>query len=453
MTAACLRPEDYLGCQAADTHCIKKINRDGEEVKKVRSVLPAECKNRESLHASKNGVAVNHTKDDVVADGYAVMIVVGRPLMRKLLANRREEEQRKEKEKGGPNVSKRVNDIGRKYRLTDKLCPFTEDGQAYDRAKLFDMYKYVGMRALGIPFFGPNVLRTVHVTKVVRHCLLKGIDPDHPDVVRLIALARHGEDERMKTYNLMKAEVVELGGNSFGYVNRGINSTSGASSESSEQATGELSKIPGMEDFGQMDAPEYDFQLPTQILPVANGVSESLLRMLEESHRRELEMKNREIAELKRKRENSECKPSVGTGGEQERKPCLGAGGRQVKKQKKIEELTPKQRKRCDLIREMHPIFVRVAREVWSKGPNNRFVMIDGKQKNSVSHLLTKARRTPTPLLEDHVKEKFMSVEPTFCRKFYEEFPINAKSKSKLRYPLDLDPSCWPEWIEDGVEC
>lgn len=115
VTSVCLRPEDSLGAQAADTHCISKTNRDGKKVRKVRSVLPAECKNREHLHASKSGVAVNHTKDDVVADGYAVMVVIGRPLMRKLLAKKREEEQSKIKEKGGKNLSKRMNDIGRKY--------------------------------------------------------------------------------------------------------------------------------------------------------------------------------------------------------------------------------------------------------------------------------------------------------------------------------------------------
>lgn len=299
-------------------------------------------------------------------------------------------------------------------------------------------------------FVGLNILRSVHVTKVVRYCLLNGIDPNHPDVVRLFALARHGGDERVKTYDLMKADMVELGGNSFGYVNRGINSTGGASSESFDQATGDLGKTTGMKDFGLVDAPEYESQSPTQILPVASGVNETLLRMLEESHRRELEMKDREIAELKGERKCSECKPGVGTGGEQERKPCVGAGVRQIKKQKKMEELTPNVRKRCDLLREMHPIFVRVAREVWSQESNaSRFVMVDGKKNNSVAYLLKKACGTPTSLLEDRVKEKRMSVEPIFCHKFYDMFPIKAGSKRVMIYPLELDPSCWPEWVED----
>lgn len=112
--------------------------------------------------------------------------------------------------------------------------------------------------------------------------------------------------------------------------------------------------------------------------------------------------------------------------------------------------MTPAMRLRTDLLREMHPIFVRVAREVWSQEPDAlRFVMVGGRQKNSTAHLLKMARRTPTSLLEDRVKEKMMSVEPTFCQKFYEEFPIKAGSKSAMRYLLELDPSCWPKWIED----
>ena len=113
-------------------------------------------------------------------------------------------------------------------------------------------------------------------------------------------------------------------------------------------------------------------------------------------------------------------------------------------------QMTPAMRLRADLLREMHPIFVRVAREVWSEEPDAlRFVTVDGKKTNSVGYLLKKARKTPTSLLEDRVKEKLMSAEPNFCQKFYEEFPIKSGSKRAMRYPLELDSSCWPEWIED----
>lgn len=454
VTSACLRPEDYVGVNVGDTHVISKKDRDGNEVTKVRVVLPAECKNREHLHASNSGVAVNHTKDDAVADGFVVMVIIARPLMKKLLAEKVEEEQRKLKEEGGSNLSKRMNDIGRKYRLTEKLCPFTENGEAYNNSKMYDLYQYVGRRALGIPFFGLNVLRSVHVTKVVRHCLLNGIDPNHPDVVRLFALARHGEDERIKTYDLMKADMVELGGNSFGYVNRGINSTgSGVSSEFDEVSVN-IAGLPGMADFGFMNTPEY--QSATQVVPAVSAASSSandrLVRMVEESHQRELArelafkqrelaLKDQEIAELRGKRKISQCKPEV--------VPGMGTGRKHKTPKKGLTEMV---RKRIAMLQEMHPIFVKVAREVWSGEPKNatRLVMVDGKQKNRVGYMLSKARGTPTSLLEDCVKEKMMLADPIFCQKFYDMFPVGDKGKRRMKYPLELDPSCWPVWIEDN---
>lgn len=99
-----------------------------------------------------SGVTVSHTKDGVVADVY--VMVIARPIMRKLLARKVQEEQLKLKQKGGANLSKkRMNAIGHTSQLTEKLCPFTEAGEAYDSGKLYALYKYVGMRALIIPFF------------------------------------------------------------------------------------------------------------------------------------------------------------------------------------------------------------------------------------------------------------------------------------------------------------
>ncbi|CAN0417853.1 unnamed protein product [Ectocarpus sp. 12 AP-2014] len=445
VTASCLRPEDSLGCNAADTSVMAKKNRDGKEINKVRAVLPPDCKNRESLHRSNTGVAIIHTKDDVVTDGYVVMVVIARRIMRELLAAKVKEEQLKLKAKGGPNLSKRMNAIGCKYQLTEKLCPFTEDGEAYDNSKLYDLYKYVGRRALGIPRFGPNILRSVHVTKVVRYCLLNDIDPNHSDVVRLFALARHGEDERVKTYDLMKAELVALGGDSnlFGHLNRGINSTSGASSSSSgrssralpDQASSRTGGLPGMEDFGEMLPPEH--QASTQApsaLHASSSVNDRLVQMVDESHRREVEQKDRdieqkdkEIAVLKAKRKSVESAPSAG----------------ETKKQKVVSSLV---QERAELLQDMHPHFVKVAKEVWSEESSGvRFVMVNGEKRNSLGYLLKMARTTPTSLLEERVEEKMRLVEPEFCGKFYKMFT----NQRLMRYTLAEVPSCWPTWSEE----
>ena len=133
------------------------------------------------------------------------------------------------------------------------------------------------------------------------------------------------------------------------------------------------------------------------------------------------------------KRKNGECKLDKETG----------------KRQKK--ELTPGMRLRADMLRDMHPHFVKVAREVWSDKtqPQCRSVMVDGKEKNTVAYLLRMACRNPTSLLEDRVKKKMLSAEPTFCRKFYETFEGKRGNKKLMSYPLKLDSSSWPKWVED----
>lgn len=54
--------------------------------------------------------------------------------------------------------------------LGDKAAPFTKYGKNYTNDQLTDMYRHVGKYALGLPAFGPNILRTIHVTTVMTLC-------------------------------------------------------------------------------------------------------------------------------------------------------------------------------------------------------------------------------------------------------------------------------------------
>lgn len=108
------------------------------------------------------------------------MLVIGRSIRRKLLAIELAKEQNNLKKTGGANVNKKINAAASRYLLTEKIGSFDEKGKVYDNNKLYNLFKYVGKRALGLPFFGPIILRTIHVTKVVRYCVENNIDPNHP---------------------------------------------------------------------------------------------------------------------------------------------------------------------------------------------------------------------------------------------------------------------------------
>lgn len=155
VTTACLRNQDTLGSNARDTHIVTRKGKNGTDIDILRAVLPPEFKNRQSPYQTTEGCAVNHTKDDKVKDAYAVMMVIGRPIMRKLLAVELAEQQKRLKETGGPNVNKKMNAAASQYRLTEKIGPFNAKGKCYNNSKLYDLFKYVGRRALGLPFSAP----------------------------------------------------------------------------------------------------------------------------------------------------------------------------------------------------------------------------------------------------------------------------------------------------------
>lgn len=93
--------------------------------------------------------------------------------------------------------------------LGENIGPITEFGKCYSGDQLWRLFKYVGKYTLGLPSFGPNILRTMHVTAVMIRAIKLNKRHDDPEIVRLFALARHGEFERQKSYNLVKADMVQ----------------------------------------------------------------------------------------------------------------------------------------------------------------------------------------------------------------------------------------------------
>ncbi|CAN0158089.1 unnamed protein product [Ectocarpus sp. 4 AP-2014] len=90
--------------------------------------------------------------------------------------------------------------------LGDKLCPFSEHGKNCNNSQLLDLCRCVGEHGLGLPAFGPNILRKIHVTSVMTVCYQLGINKDDDTVLNHVALGRHGEYEKRKAYDLAKAD-------------------------------------------------------------------------------------------------------------------------------------------------------------------------------------------------------------------------------------------------------
>lgn len=440
VTTACLRNEDTLGSDAKDVHIVERKDANDKDVDVLRAILPPEFKNRESLNSTTLGCAVNHSKSDVVKDAYAVMMVIGRPIMRKLLAKELAEEQQRLKKEGKSN--KVINAAAKKYRLAEKVGPFNKNGKCYGNKELYELFKYVGKRALGLPFFGPNILRTVHVTRVVKYCIKNGIDSNHPDVVRLFALARHGEHERKRSYDSLKADVVNDTG-VFGRSMMGVNSSVGderTPTTQPEHAFEGMDGLPGMAAFETM--PEYESG--SQVLPFhTSEVNARLLTRVEKYH-------EREVAELKEKIRRYEVDGSSGAANKRVAPVApVASGGVENKKKIQKVEMTPGQKAKSELIRDMHKLFVRVSNEVLPdpsvKAARYSPPVEERGRSNSLEYELKCGNTKPTTVFAACVKDKLESVDNELCKRFFAEF----KSKRVLKHFWDaIDPECWPTWFD-----
>lgn len=113
------------------------------------------------------------------------------------------------------NARRVQSGVLRDAELGDKAAPFTVYGKNYSNDQLFSMYNHVGKYALGLPAFGPNILRTIHVTTVMTLCHRLNISVDDQCIKDHFALARHGEYEMQRSYDLVKSDTQPYDPSSF----------------------------------------------------------------------------------------------------------------------------------------------------------------------------------------------------------------------------------------------
>lgn len=90
-STAALRSQDILGQIARDVHALTRTDNESRDIDIKRSLLPRDFKNVACLKRTDNGVVVNHVKADMCVEAYAVMIVIGRRMVRRLLEKKLEE--------------------------------------------------------------------------------------------------------------------------------------------------------------------------------------------------------------------------------------------------------------------------------------------------------------------------------------------------------------------------
>lgn len=187
MNTAALRSQGILGQLTRDLHRVKfQQDVHGNNVAVTRCLLPRYCKNKKKLE-SVCGLVVNHTKNEKCAGAYAVIAVVGRRVMRRLL----------EEETGSSE-------------LTRHLGPFGENGRIFTPTALKNMYVWLGQRTMDISHFGTHIIRSNHATAMAMYCYRHGLDMNHQAVKDLFALARHGDTERLRFYTQVKADSPSL---------------------------------------------------------------------------------------------------------------------------------------------------------------------------------------------------------------------------------------------------
>lgn len=120
----CYRIEDY------DIH--------GKPVVVTEALLALENKNTRSTDKSPDGTCITHFKAPEMEKEFAVMLVVLRLLMRKLLPEGQ--------------------------RLCDEVGPFTASGEVFTDTQLQHLFEHVGWNLLGILKWGYNINRSLQVS-------------------------------------------------------------------------------------------------------------------------------------------------------------------------------------------------------------------------------------------------------------------------------------------------
>lgn len=191
--------------------------------------------------------------------------------------------------------------------LGDKLCPFTEYGKNYTGSQLRDLYKHVGQYGLGLPAFGPNILRTIHVTSVMTVCYQLGIPQSDDRVLNHFALGRHGEYEMKKAYNLAKADNSNNDPNSFSSQISGVIGTLGFNDACSEADYVQQQNAALEKWIGKSKSCWYD---KYAITSTGDGSFEGVMAMWREMFSKQM-VDDPETASLRKKKEKMRLEASI----------------------------------------------------------------------------------------------------------------------------------------------
>lgn len=207
LTSSVRRSQCMLRCLASTSHVFEGCPRD--MVNKDNKTYT------KSIRHAK-GADVHHKKSIHVADIFVVLIVICRPLMRKLLQQRADELANELDELKAKPMVPRETPAGREKRI-NKLCkrveeargkklgettgPFDEDGRSLCEKAYNDLLRFVGVRCFGIPNWGAHIARTEHITLVHGDAVKKGMPVDHPDVSQVGWSAGHNGESQLRHYD------------------------------------------------------------------------------------------------------------------------------------------------------------------------------------------------------------------------------------------------------------
>lgn len=207
LTSSVRRTQCMLGCLASMSHVFEGCARDR---------VDKDNKNYKKLARGAKGVDIHHKKSIHVWDMYVVLIVICRPLMRKLLQLCADELAIELDEMKAKPMGPRETPAGRRKRI-DKLCvrveeargrklgettsPFDEDGRSLCKTAYTDLLRFVGVHCFGIPNWGAHIARTEHTTLVHSDAVRKGMPVDHPDVSQVGWSACHGGESQVRFYD------------------------------------------------------------------------------------------------------------------------------------------------------------------------------------------------------------------------------------------------------------
>lgn len=174
MLNACIRPGRFLKAEARDIYTLLKERR-GKKYVVTKAVLPLDDINSESQNTEAKGSDVEHFKSPEKHGFLAVMLVVLRPLMRRLLR-------------------------GTGHTLCTQIGPVDENGAVFSVIKLLELFQFVGRHTLGLSHWGYNINRSIHASNTALVAYDKGLDEDSPFFKKVMRRNNMSEFQSVAVY-------------------------------------------------------------------------------------------------------------------------------------------------------------------------------------------------------------------------------------------------------------